>query len=261
MNNSVMGTLRTCLCSLMPLELVDGMMLGLNSAINGYQTRQYNLSILSSGKFVEFALRALDFLATGTYTPLSERLSDFNAQRLESFARDFGSEPCRTLIPKALFSMYCIRNKRGGIHVAVDKPSRIDAAKLIHDMKWVVYEFVSIMPNLNDEEVATALENFSSPLSQIVWDIDGTKRILSEKVSCSEGVLLLLCSCDSMSVDQLRAAIEYKNTARFKSIISVLHKRRLVNCNGNNICTISPLGVMEVEKIINKIRSLNEIKD
>lgn len=261
MDNTTADALKIYLYSLLPSELVDGMTSVLNSAINGYQARQYNLSILSSGKFVEYALRALEFLSNKRYTPLSKKLPDFTTQRLDRFTDSFDVEPCKTLIPRVLFSMYCVRNKRGGIHVAINEPNRLDAAKLIYDMRWVVCEFISIVPNLNSGEVATALENFSSPLSQVIWDIDGTKRILSEKVSCSEGVLLLLYSCDSMSIDQLRAAIEYKNTARFKSIISTLHKRRLINCNSGNICTISPLGVVEVEKIINKIRSSNEIKD
>lgn len=251
MNNSTIKTLKNHLCSILPKELVDGMISKLLSAINCYQTKQYDMCILSSGKFVEFAVRALEYLSSASYTPLSEKLFNFTSRRLEQFAQNSDHEPYRTLIPRALFSMYCIRSKRGGIHVAITEPNRLDATKLIHDMKWVIYEFISSAPRSNSEQVVVALENFSSPLSQIIWDVDGTKRILSEKLSCSEQVLLLLCA-DSMSIDQLRLAIEYKNATRFKQVVSTLHKRRLINCHEEK-CTISPLGYEEAEKIIESI--------
>lgn len=261
MDSSTIATLKTQLCSILPPELVDGMMSNLESAVNAYQTRQYDVSVLSSGKFVEFALRALEFLFGKVYTPLSNRLPNFTNQSLDDFATKFNTEPCKTLIPRTLFSMYCIRSKRGGIHVAINKPNCLDAAKLIYDMKWIIYELISTVPGSSDEVVATALENFSSPLSQIIWDIDDTKRVLSERISCSEQVLLLLYSCGDMRIDQLRSAIEYKNVSRFKNTILTLHKRRLINCGNNNYCTISPLGAREVEEIINKIRSSREIKN
>ncbi len=251
MGNPTTNALRTFLCSLLPTELADGMMSNLESAISSYQTQQYSTSVLATGKFVEFAIRALEFLSKKRYTPLSKNLQKFTNQRLDEFANQFDSEPCKTLIPRTLFSMYCIRNKRGGIHVATYEPNRLDAAKLIHDMKWVIYELASITCNTSDEKVVTLLENFSAPLSQVIWDVDNTRRVLSDRLSCQDQILLLLSS-RSMSLDQLRTATEYKNISRFRNIVLDLHKHRLINYH-DGICTISPLGANAVEKIIKKL--------
>lgn len=251
MDNQTTNKLEGHLCSILPAELTGGIISNLKQGIEGYQTKQYDITTLSSGKFVEFSIRALEFLSSREYTPLSKTLKNFSVKRLDEFARLFDSEPCRTLIPKALFSMYCIRNKRGGIHVTGGSPNRLDAAKLVHDMRWITCEFVSTIPDLNEDEIIYMLDSLSSPLLQIVWDVGNTKRVLYKNATCLQQILLLLYSGGNMSISQLREAIEYKNTSRFKNNILCLHKQRLINCHGEE-CIISPLGVVEVKKIINK---------
>lgn len=252
MSNQLIRELQDSLSNSIPKELVDRMFNNFEEAIENYLINKFDSVVMNAGKFVEANIRVLEYMSTEEYTPMSQKLGGFTQTMLNKFEQEAHGEPYRTLIPRALYSMYCIRNKRGGIHLSATVPSKLDATKLIQDMKWVIFEHAIANSAISENSLPPLLNAFSSPLSQVVWDIDNTKRVLSTKLSCRDQILVLLCTSSSMSVTDLLEAIEYKNHSRFKQIIASLHKQRLINYSAGR-CTISPTGKSEIASLTDEL--------
>src|SRR6266852_4686573 len=74
--------------------------------------RSWKTSELDSGHFVEAARRFVDFRLSGAYTPIGATLATFNSNELRRLESAAGPEAYRLHIPRALFSIYGLRNKR-----------------------------------------------------------------------------------------------------------------------------------------------------
>ena len=82
---------------------------------------------------------------------ISNKLPNFNERILTTW-ENYGSaydEVYRIIIPRCLYAMYCIRNKRGMIHKNHIDPNKMDATILLNDTKWVLAEFFRMSSTLS----------------------------------------------------------------------------------------------------------------
>ena len=145
--------------------------------------------------------------------------------------------------------MNCIRNKRGMIHKNHIVPNKMDAILLLNNMKWIIAELIRLNSNLSFDDTNDTINLVVEKEIDIIWEIDGKSRILRKSKSCKDQVLFFLYKYQKLSTENLFEYTEYSNKTRFNQIIKSLHKDRLLELS-NGECTISPIGVDYVEKIV-----------
>ena len=87
----------------------------------------------------------------------------------------------------------------------------------------------------------------------LVWEIEGTKRVLDPEMSTRNQVLVLLLRATTWEAEKnLFDWTEYSNPSVFRSkVLGLLHTNRLIEYDRKNErARISPLGVLEAERDI-----------
>lgn len=130
------------LISSFPLELVESLMSSYEEVTKNFQLSNWKISELDAGHFVETVRRVIEYSLFGEYTPLATRLGPFSPAVLTKYENAQGDDSLRTLIPRTLYSIYCIRNKRGVGHVGAVSPNEMDATYILYAVKWVLAELV-----------------------------------------------------------------------------------------------------------------------
>lgn len=233
-----------------PVELVESTLSSYENALSEYQKGHWQYFGNEIGQFVEIVRRMIEYQLTSIYTPLENKLPNFNEKVLIAWENSDAkiSEVYRIIIPRCLYSMYCIRNKRGMIHKNKIDPNKMDATVLLSNAKWVLAELFRQVSSLSFNDTAEIIDSIIVKNIDIAWKVDNTLRILDNKLSSKNKILCLLYIQDRMSDVELQKAIEYKNSSDFKKILKSLHKDRLIEYS--TACILSPLGIIEAEKIL-----------
>ncbi len=236
-----------------PKELVDSLITSYENAIAEYKKCHWQYFGNEVGQFVEVARRIIEYQLDNSYTPLTNKLANFNERILtawENYDSKF-SESYRVIIPRCLYSMYCIRNKRGMIHKNHIDPNKMDATVLLSNTKWVLAEFFRQASTMSFEETETVIDSIMYKETSVIWDTGNGLRILEPKMSCKNKVLCLLYVKDGQQDVELQNSIEYKNTTEFKRVLRTLHKDKLIEYS-NSKCVLSPLGLSQAEDLLTK---------
>lgn len=243
----------------LPDELRDELEKTYLKLIRKYRQQQFEVSELNAAKFSEVVFRILEWHTSPskTYTSFGTPLRDFGqcCRRFENMSRCHDS--IRFHIPKALNSIYSIRNRRGVGHISGDiNPNKMDCMYIIHSVKWILCELIRILHTLNINKAFALVQSIISKEITVIWTIGDKKRILDRKLDASDKTLLLLYSeypdsvLDTLLIDWL----EYKNSTRFKNnILKDLHERKLLEYDlTSKQVFISPIGLTHAEKILSK---------
>lgn len=234
-----------------PKELSSSLLEAYSSALKEYKKGNWKYAGNELGQFVETARRILEYVITGEYTALSQSLPLFNEVVLKFYEQTNVDIDVsfRILIPRYLFSMYTIRNKRGIIHKGVIEPNAMDSTILLYCAKWILAEIVRLCSCLSFEKTAEIINYIVEKEMTMFWQAGNSIRLLNNAIDTSQKVLCLLYYKDKQSDKELQSQIEYSNTTRFKSILKELHKARKIEY-ANGICEISPLGLQVAELIV-----------
>ena len=243
-----------------PDELCSNFIESFLAIIREHRKKNWKYAGNESGQFIEVARRMLEFATTSKYTPLSEKLPLFNENTLRSYEHGDISidNSYRMLIPRYLYAMYSVRNKRGIIHKSEINPNAMDSTMLLNNAKWILAEFVRLSSNLPFEETAELIESLLEREQPIFWTIGEVTRILYPRMDSASKILCLLYYQDGQADAKLQSSIEYKNSARFKEILRKLHNDRKIEYI-NSDCFLSPIGLKEAEDIICRFHSAQRI--
>src|SRR5258705_545125 len=138
----------------------------------------------TAGLFVEHALRAVEFIRTGSAPPEIKSVAGI-VKVIEGDATL--SEPLRYLVPRvAQMAIYEVRSKRGTVHVKGVDPRHIDASLAVHAAAWVVAEAMA------------ALMRGHVPFVEAF----GNERVVTRRVSCDVELLLLLAGTVGEGLDR-----------------------------------------------------------
>ena len=205
------------------------------------------------GKFIEIAFRIVQNKNLEQYTPINEKLPTITEGFLKVFEQSNNvGEEYRIIIPRALYTMYCIRNKRGMIHINNINPNRMDALYLINSSKWILSEIIRLTSNIDFEIAMKIIDDILHKTIPYIWRNNDIVRVLNTKLNIKEKILILLYSEDKMSVERLFNCIEYKNKTIFKKYILELHKSRFLELDSNEECLILPNGIEYIEQILKR---------
>lgn len=218
---------------------------------------EYDAIGVRAGKLAEVLLRALQHALTGTYTPLSEKLGNFNreCEALENTPASSGPEGLRILMPRALLFMYTLRNKRDFGHAGGEvSANEIDAATATRLADWCICELIRVSQSIPLEDAQLLCDAIAERQLPRVWKVLGRKRVLDTSLSYREQTLLLLHSEFETGVptEDLFDWTEHSNKAHYRrDVLSRLHEARLIEWDRDTeMAILSPLGVAEVEGVI-----------
>lgn len=242
--------IRDYLTSAYPEDIVDALLSAYVEVLRNYRIERWKPSELDAGHFVEAARRIVEQELFAQSAPLSKSLGSFGPAVLTKYESASGDEAFRMLIPRVLFSIYCIRNKRGVGHISSISPNKMDATYILNSTKWVLAELVRYVTASSPDDAHILTDSILERDLDIIWDDGESFMILNNKLKTEQKVIVALYKRDRVSVEALRELIGYKNKTRFKEIAESLRLKSLIDIVQGSICKISPLGVKEAEAII-----------
>ena len=227
--------------------------------VENFITEKWKYSELDAGHFVEMVRRFLELKLFGKYTPIDHKLSNFSNTVLAKYENSNGDESYRMLIPRTLYSIYTIRNKRGAAHLTGVSPNEMDATFVLYSVKWVLSELVRLNSTLSTDETYALISSIVERQIDLIWKKDDVVRILNTNIPKGLQVLVLLYDENTQNEEHLRKAIEYSNPTTFREVLKMFHKRRFLEYDAERkICTITPKGLNEAEQIIKKYQSISQ---
>jgi hypothetical protein len=233
-----------------PKDLVEALTDAFDEVQSNYRIEKWKPSELDAGHFVEAVRRLLEHELFGSYTPLAQSLGSFNQQVLNKLESASGDEVLRILIPRVLFSIYCIRNKRGVGHISSISPNKLDATYILNSAKWVLAELIRISVISTPDEAYELTNAILDRQIDLIWDDGESFMILDSKLKAEEKILLSLYKKDRVELDPLQEMIGYKNKTNFRKLAEKLKSKNLIDITSNKLCKLSPLGQREAERII-----------
>lgn len=235
-----------------PLELVEKLLDSYKGIERNYQISNWKSSELDAGHFAEVVLRIIEHKLLGDHTPLSTSFGSFNQGVLSKFENAKGHESYKILIPRTLFSVYCIRNKRGVGHIGEVSPNELDATYILYAAKWVMAELVRLCSTLSPEDASALIHQVIERQVEAIWDDGETFMILDSKLKTPDKILLALYKKDNRVDSEIQKSMEYQNKSAFNKILASLKKERLIDYTDDKRCKISPLGCLRAEEILSR---------
>ena len=250
MNKRVLNILE----SEFPNELANKLMEAYDNAIREYKKRNWKYFGNEMGRFVEVAIRMVELKTEGKYTNLKDKLAILNENRLKQFEQSQITNiiSFRILIPRQLYSMYTIRNKRGMIHVNEIAPNYMDSTLLVNISKWVLAEFIRNSIKMNYDEAMKIIENIIIKENELIWMEDEIFKILDKSITLEEKILCILNYTNKINEEQLFKLSEYSNITMFRKKLKSMHLEQKINYNKEKIM-ISPIGIRIAEDQLNRI--------
>lgn len=231
-------------------ELVDALLDAYIEVVTNYRIEKWKPSELDAGHFVEISRRIIETELFGSSRSLSDSLGSFNQQVLNRYESASGDESYRILMPRVLFSIYCVRNKRGVGHISSISPNKLDATYILNSVKWILAELVRLSGASNPDEAYEVANFILERDVDLIWDDGESFMILDKKLKADQKILLSLYKKDRVDLGELQTLVEYKNKTNFRKVCEKLRSERLIDITADQICKLSPLGVKSAESII-----------
>lgn len=213
-----------------------------------FYLQRFKSSELEGGFFVECVRRIIEIELFNKVIPIGSNLNNLSDQEIRRYENAVGDESYRLHIPKALRSIYNLRNKRGVGHLSNISPNLIDSTYIVSTCDWILAEIIRLNSNLCPAKCQRLIDGLVEKKIPLIFDNGKVQRILDIQMSKKEQVLALLYhNSNVLSDTQLLEYIEYSNPSTFKSkILLDLHKQRLIEyCDGK--CELTPLGIRSIE--------------
>ena len=131
-------------------------------------------------------------------------------------------------------------------------PNYSDSIFVTHCADWILTELVRHFYNCPIDEAKNIVSSINETRIPLIAEIDGFVRVQNSEMDASSKTLSILYykHQNKVSDADLCKWIRYKNISRFKStILSKLDTEVLIHYH-EGFCTISPKGIIYVEKKI-----------
>lgn len=240
---------RAAVLGALPTGLRDPLVEEFNKILRNFRERRWEPTELNGGKLCEIVHSILAGHVDGSFpaSPSKPRNMYEACKQLEQAS---APRSVRVQIPRMLIALYEIRNNRGVSHVGGDvDPNQQDSTVVVSMSQWIMAELVRVFHNVDLVTAAAAVETLVQRTTPLIWEVNGSLRVLKPSLSARDKSLVVLYSAGTMTARALAAAIEYNNLSRFrKSVISKAHAEKLLNLDPQtDEVVLSPLGVRYVE--------------
>lgn len=233
-------------------QLVEELLAAYQEAKHNYFLGGLRLSAVEGGRFCEAAMRMLQQVTTGAFSPLSQPIdSERLFQQLKDTPRGAHPDSIRLNIPRALRVVYDIRNGRDTAHLAdgID-PNLQDATLVISNIDWALAEFVRLYHDVSADEAQRVVDGLVARAVPAVQDFNGFLKVLKPDLQASPYVLLLLYECGTRGATFAEVTTWARPPMR-KNLRTTLRRfvddKAFVHDDGDRFY-ITKLGIEEVEK-------------
>lgn len=230
-------------------EISDKLLESFSDVQKNFYLDKHRYSGLEAGHFVESVRRFLELKLFGNYTPLDKDLPHFNEVELQKYAQKSGNESYRILIPRALFSIYTLRNKRGIGHSSSTNASKIDTSYILSACKWVLAEIIRIESGANSKDCEQLILKIVDRDIPLVWKTDKFTAITDPALNTKQKCLIYLLDQDGISLDDLKNLLQYTNKSRLQIYVQGLKKSGDVHIFEDKLY-LSPFGQKKAETIL-----------
>jgi len=254
-----------------PVKILAGLPSGLRDPlIENYREiganfveRRWEPSALNGGKFCEVVYSIVHGALTGAFPSRPAKPSNmadacWALEDIPPSPSRVGDRSLRILIPRTLLPLYEVRNNRGVGHVGGDvDPNFLDATAVLAMAGWVLAELIRIFHGVTTHEAQETVDALIERRHPLVWEVEGTRRVLDTEMSAKDQALLLLHQSRGWLAERKLATwIEYPAGMFPTRLLRPLHDSRLLEYDRNERrARISPLGIEDVEKRILKSRA------
>ena len=247
----MIDVVRTQLASKLPASLVDELLDTYVEAKRNFYLGGHRLAEVEGGRFCEAAFRLLEHVSTTAFTPLGQPLdTDRIIVKLSNLPRGSYPASVRLHIPRALRTVYDIRNQRDAAHLGdgID-PNLQDSMLVTGTIDWVLAEFVRLYHNVPADEAQRIVDELVTRVAPVVQDFDGFLKVLNPRLRASEHCLVLLYhrGMKGATADELRTWVRPGMRSNLQRTLTLLvHKKDFLHFDGARY-RITRLGQAEVE--------------
>ena len=194
-------------------------------------------------------------MGTGKFTRVGKKLPDVPVLMQTLVAADASKvhESIRVHIPKALATIYNVRNRRDVGHIAADVDANsMDAEYVVTTCNWVLAEFVRLFHQCSPEEAQAYVEAIVKRQAPLVQVFGNEPFVLARDLSNRQEILLLLYHQGTVgaSLDELDSWMPSTSRAVIRAEISRLHRQyRYVRPVADRI-VITDTGIEFVETVL-----------
>jgi hypothetical protein len=212
--------------------------------------RKFQPTELNGARFAECALRALEFLDKGRYTPFGQALA--TEKLIRGFENNVAlSDSIRLFVPRLIRVILDVRNRRDVAHVGGEVDANYsDSLLVVHAVDWILTEFVRNYHSCSIDEARRLVSAINEVTLPVIDEIDGFVRVLDTELEVRDKVLVILYYKvpDKVTDAELLRWTEYKNITRFRrDLLGALHKEALVHYS-DGTCILTTKGKLFVEK-------------
>ncbi|WP_264843931.1 hypothetical protein [Caldinitratiruptor microaerophilus] len=220
-----------------------------------YAQRRWKPSELEAGFFVEAARRIIELELFGVTQPIGKPLNQFNDAEIKRYeSATSGDVSFRIHLPRALWSVYNLRNKRGVGHLSPVNPNFMDATYILGSCSWVLAELIRLSSGSSPAQCQQLVDSLVQRRISLVYEDDTVKRVLDPRMPARQQVLVLLYThAEPVSDEVLRIWVEYQHKSNFRTRVLIpLHKERLIEYR-DHLCRLTARGIAEAEQLLTKV--------
>jgi len=211
---------------------------------------------LNGAKFAEVVFRLIQYITDPQhqYTPLKHSLPsiDILVNQFQNLPNTF-DDSLRFHIPRALKTIYGIRNKRGVGHTGEVDANLMDATLVMAVCDWIMAELIRLYHGCSADEAQNIVDRLVKRSVPVIYDRNGIKILLRQTSPENAALLFLQYEGEKdIPIGDLCKWVGYTNVTTFrKKFLRKLHTEKRIYLDENaKLCRILPPGLEYVEEDI-----------
>ena len=208
--------------------------------VSQYRCGNLEIALTKAGRFVENALRAIEYIRSGI-VPSEIRQVQATVRQIENDSSL--PDSLRLLIPRVLYGMvYDLRSKRDAVHVKEIDPRNIDAFLCVSAASWVMAELLRLYHSSDEAAVDNCMLALSRTSIPFIESVAG-ETFVGQSVPATIEILLLLAnaSSDGMTRNTVGLAAKCSQPSVTRALKEQIGKRH-VHHTGSGKYFISSAG-------------------
>jgi hypothetical protein len=202
-----------------------------------YFLNDYRPAAINGGRFCEVMARVLEFKATGSYTPLREKIEvEKTLNRLDNYGPQLG-EMLRLHVIRGIRFVYGIRNTRNNGHVKEDiDPNLQDATAVLSMLDWILAEVVRVWHGVSPAQASEMISGIVTKELPVVEVINGSPY-LAGTPSGRDHILILMywAGGESVTKSELRTWLPKEISDRLARHLGYLVREQHVAVDGDRL--------------------------
>lgn len=231
--------------------LVSPLLDALEALQQAYAEGRLRPSELEGGHFAEYCFRLCEKEAFGKYTAVGRPLTRIDQLVVKLASAPSGHDSFRLHIPRVLFGIAEVRNRRGVGHPSGDvNPNYPDAELVRTTAAWCTAELLRHAAGLDITSAQALVDELARRVIPFIEEIEGRVLFLEVGLSVRDRVLLLLHHYGvAVLRAQLAANLPGVSGSRFRTVLSELRGLACIHETTQG-WVLSRKGLAETEELL-----------